>query len=152
MSVYRTLRVNSQLDELLHSPNDYANFEFLAWTQYTFNVTVAIMLFCSWIKVCERKCTRRPWPSLQIFKYISFNNTMNQLAMTLSRSAKDVGGFAIMFFIFFFAYAQLGYLLFGTQVRWPMKSAAHTHTITDRGVQHVLHGLVHTLAHDPRRF
>ncbi len=53
----------------------------------------------------------------QIFKYISFNKTMTQLSATLNRSAKDVGGFAIMFFIFFFAYAQLGYLLFGTQVR-----------------------------------
>lgn len=30
--------------------------------------------------------------------------------------AKDVGGFTVMFFIVFFAFAQLGYLLFGTQV------------------------------------
>lgn len=30
--------------------------------------------------------------------------------------AKDVAGFAVMFFIVFFAFAQLGYLLFGTQV------------------------------------
>jgi hypothetical protein len=41
---------------------------------------------------------------------------MNQLSMTLSRSAKDIGGFSIIFFIVFFAYAQLGYLLFGSQV------------------------------------
>jgi len=54
---------------------------------------------------------------LQIFKYISFNKTMNQLSSTLSRCAKDVGGFAVMFFIFFFAYAQLGYLLFGSQIQ-----------------------------------
>ena len=30
--------------------------------------------------------------------------------------AKDVAGFGVMFFIIFFAFAQLGYLLFGTQV------------------------------------
>ena len=30
--------------------------------------------------------------------------------------AGDVLGFAVMFFIVFFAFAQLGYLLFGTQV------------------------------------
>lgn len=54
--------------------------------------------------------------SLQIFKYISFNKTMTQLSSTLARCAKDILGFAIMFFIVFFAYAQLGYLLFGTQV------------------------------------
>ena len=36
--------------------------------------------------------------------------------MTLTRSANDVLGFAIFFFIFFFGFAQLGYMLFGTQV------------------------------------
>ncbi|PIO23463.1 hypothetical protein AB205_0175910, partial [Aquarana catesbeiana] len=53
---------------------------------------------------------------IMIFKYISFNKTMTQLSSTLARCAKDILGFAIMFFIVFFAYAQLGYLLFGTQV------------------------------------
>lgn len=42
---------------------------------------------------------------------------MTQLSSTLSRCAMDIAGFAIMFFIVFFAFAQLGYLLFGTQVR-----------------------------------
>ena len=41
---------------------------------------------------------------------------MTQLSSTLGRCAKDVLGFAIMFYIVFFAYAQLGYLLFGSQV------------------------------------
>jgi diacylglycerol kinase len=41
---------------------------------------------------------------------------MTQLSMTLSRCAKDVAGFAIMFFIVFLAFAQLGYLIFGSQV------------------------------------
>nr|XP_020638305.1 polycystic kidney disease 2-like 2 protein isoform X2 [Pogona vitticeps] len=53
---------------------------------------------------------------LLIFKFISFNKTMTQLSSTLSRCAKDIIGFAIMFFIIFFAYAQLGYLVFGSQV------------------------------------
>lgn len=52
----------------------------------------------------------------QVFKYISINKTMTQLSSTLGRCAKDILGFAIMFFIVFFAYAQLGYLLFGTEV------------------------------------
>jgi hypothetical protein len=30
--------------------------------------------------------------------------------------AKDVGGFSVMFFIVFFAFAQLGYILFGASV------------------------------------
>ena len=52
----------------------------------------------------------------QVFKYISFNKTMTQLSTTLSRCAKDLLGFFIMFFIVFLAFTQLGYLLFGTQV------------------------------------
>ncbi|MEQ2196305.1 TRP-like ion channel Pkd2 [Xenoophorus captivus] len=53
---------------------------------------------------------------LILFKFISFNKTMNQLSTTMSRCAKDLVGFAIMFFIIFLAYAQLAYLVFGTQV------------------------------------
>ncbi|XP_054424386.1 polycystin-2-like protein 2 [Pteronotus mesoamericanus] len=53
---------------------------------------------------------------LMIFKFISFNKTMSQLSSTLSRCIKDIVGFAIMFFIILFAYAQLGFLLFGSQV------------------------------------
>lgn len=41
---------------------------------------------------------------------------MSQLSSTMSRCAKDLVGFAIMFFIIFLAYAQLAYLVFGTQV------------------------------------
>lgn len=41
---------------------------------------------------------------------------MSQLSNTMSRCAKDLVGFAIMFFIIFLAYAQLAYLVFGTQV------------------------------------
>ena len=60
------------------------------------------------------------WPfSLfpQIFKYISFNKTMTQLSSTLGRCAKDLAGFFVMFLIIFLAFTQLGYLLFGTQVK-----------------------------------
>jgi len=41
---------------------------------------------------------------------------MTQLSATLSKCVKDIVGFAIMFYIVFFAYAQLGYLLFGSTV------------------------------------
>jgi diacylglycerol kinase len=33
-----------------------------------------------------------------------------------SQAAKDLGGFSVMFFIIYFAFAQLGYLIFGIQV------------------------------------
>lgn len=42
---------------------------------------------------------------------------MTQLSSTLGSCAKDLAGFAIMFFIVFFSFAQLGYLAFGTQAK-----------------------------------
>lgn len=62
---------------------------------------VAITIFFCWIK---------------LFKYISFNRTLKQLQETLSRCAFDITGFLIMFMIIFIAYAQLGYLIFGSVV------------------------------------
>uniref|UniRef100_A0A8D0XYL2 Polycystin-2-like protein 1 n=1 Tax=Sus scrofa TaxID=9823 RepID=A0A8D0XYL2_PIG len=99
--IFRTLEVNRLIGKLLQQPNTYADFEFLAFWQTQYNNMNAVNLFFAWIK---------------IFKYISFNKTMTQLSSTLARCAKDILGFAVMFFIVFFAYAQLGYLLFGTQV------------------------------------
>ncbi|MBN3295903.1 PK2L1 protein, partial [Amia calva] len=101
-NVFRTIEVNILLEKLLEQPAIYADFEFLAFWQTQYNNMNAVNLFFAWIK---------------IFKYISFNKTMTQLSSTLARCAKDILGFAIMFFIVFFAYAQLGYLLFGTEVQ-----------------------------------
>ncbi|XP_015203008.2 polycystin-2-like protein 1 [Lepisosteus oculatus] len=101
-NAFRTIKVNSLLGKLLEQPDIYADFEFLAFWQTQYNNMNAVNLFFAWIK---------------IFKYISFNKTMTQLSSTLARCAKDILGFAIMFFIVFFAYAQLGYLLFGTEVQ-----------------------------------
>nr|XP_046213675.1 LOW QUALITY PROTEIN: polycystic kidney disease 2-like 1 protein [Oncorhynchus gorbuscha] len=101
-NVFRTIKVDKLLGKLLEQPGIYADFEFLAFWQTQYNNMNAVNLFFAWIKV---------------FKYISFNKTMTQLSSTLGRCAKDIMGFAIMFFIVFFAYAQLGYLLFGTEVK-----------------------------------
>ncbi|MEQ2236306.1 Polycystic kidney disease 2-like 1 protein [Ilyodon furcidens] len=100
-NIFRTIKVDNLLGSLLEQPDIYADFEFLAFWQTQYNNMNAVNLFFAWIK---------------IFKYISFNKTMTQLSTTLGRCAKDILGFAIMFFIVFFAYAQLGYLLFGTEV------------------------------------
>ena len=66
-----------------------------------FKSFIAICVFFSWVK---------------LFKYITFNKTMTQLASTLDRCGGDIAGFGVMFFIVFFAFAELGYLLFGTQL------------------------------------
>ncbi|XP_078059807.1 polycystin-2 [Mustelus asterias] len=101
INLYRTLIVRELLGELLENQNSYPNLESLAYWQIQFNNMAAVVVFFAWIK---------------IFKFISFNKTMTQLSSTMSRCAKDVLGFAIMFFIVFLAYAQLAYLVFGTQV------------------------------------
>ncbi|VDK26506.1 unnamed protein product [Anisakis simplex] len=77
------------------------NLSQLAELQENFNDALAVLLIFAWIKT---------------MKYISFNKTMTQLTATLERSAKDIGGFSVMFFIFFLAYAQFGFLAFGTQI------------------------------------
>ncbi|XP_078267422.1 polycystin-2-like protein 2 [Rhinoraja longicauda] len=100
-NIYRTIKVSLLLTHLLKNSNSYPNLYFLAYWQNRYNIIIAFTVFIAWIK---------------IFKYISFNMTMAQLATTLSRCAKGIIGFAIMFFIVFFGYAQLGYLIFGTQV------------------------------------
>jgi hypothetical protein len=100
-NIYRQVQVDTLLDGLLANQGQYNDFTFLCYWQYQFNIIISITIFLSWIKV---------------FKYISFNKTMTQLSETLAKCARDISGFAIMFFIIFFAYAQLGYLTFGIQV------------------------------------
>eukprot|EP00095_Tigriopus_kingsejongensis_P002369 maker-scaffold579_size130606-snap-gene-0.31 protein:Tk02369 transcript:maker-scaffold579_size130606-snap-gene-0.31-mRNA-1 annotation:"pkd2 " len=102
LNLYTNVVVEAKLQDLLAEPDQYADFTSLgSWSKQN-NNAVAICVFFAWIK---------------LFKYISFNKTMTQLSSTLSRCAKDVAGFGVMFFIVFFAFAQLGYLLFGTQVK-----------------------------------
>ncbi|XP_061439044.1 polycystin-2 isoform X2 [Rhineura floridana] len=101
INIYRTSTVDRLLKELLENQNCFPNFEPLAYWQTQFNNIAAVTMFFVWMK---------------LFKFISFNRTMSQLSTTMSRCAKDVLGFAIMFFIIFIAYAQLAYLVFGTQV------------------------------------
>ena len=54
--------------------------------------------------------------SIKLFKYLTFNKTMSQLAGTLTRSAPDLGAFFIMFFIMFTAFAQWAMLIFGAKL------------------------------------
>uniref|UniRef100_A0A7N6BW39 Polycystin-2 n=1 Tax=Anabas testudineus TaxID=64144 RepID=A0A7N6BW39_ANATE len=101
MNITRTAMVGNLLKGLLENHTAHPSFETLANLQVQFNNVAAVIVFFSWVK---------------LFKFINFNKTMSQLSSTMSRCAKDLVGFAIMFFIIFLAYAQLAYLVFGTQV------------------------------------
>ncbi|KAH0510594.1 Polycystin-2 [Microtus ochrogaster] len=100
INIYRMSNVEGLL-RFLEDQNTFPNFEHVAYWQIQFNNIAAVNVFLVWIK---------------LFKFISFNRTMSQLSTTMSRCAKDLFGFTIMFFIVFLAYAQLAYLVFGTQV------------------------------------
>lgn len=101
MNIYRQVSVSKKLNSLLDNEDQFISFDFLCYVQTQFNNSIAFIVFLSWIK---------------IFKYTSFNKTMTQLSMTLSRCAADVAGFGVMFLIIFLAFAQLGYLFFGSRV------------------------------------
>ncbi|NXH14048.1 PK2L2 protein, partial [Bucco capensis] len=100
-NIYCTAKVSLLMEKLLSDTHVYPDFYFLAFWQVLYNDMIAVTFFFAWIK---------------IFKYISLNQTMRQLSSTLSRCARNIIGFTIMFFIIFLAYAQLAYLIFGSQV------------------------------------
>ena len=98
---YMLYFVTVKIYELMDLPFDFADFSSLSALAKWANYLASFNIFVAWLKV---------------FKYLSFNKTMNQLSGTLSKCAKELGGFTVMFFIIFFAFAELGYLVFGTQV------------------------------------
>ncbi|NXU75077.1 PK2L2 protein, partial [Oreotrochilus melanogaster] len=100
-NIYRTVQVSLLMEELLSNNYVYPDFYFLAYWQVLYDNMIAVTIFFAWLK---------------IFKYINLSKTMTQLSSTLSHCAKDIIGFATIFFIVFFAYAQLGYLVFGSHV------------------------------------
>ncbi|KNC20607.1 hypothetical protein FF38_00431 [Lucilia cuprina] len=80
-------------------PHEFVSIDYICYWNLLYIDMMGICVFLVWIK---------------IFKYISFNKTMWQFSTTLKRCAKDLFGFAVMFFIVFLAYAQLGLLIFGS--------------------------------------
>ncbi|VDP85309.1 unnamed protein product [Echinostoma caproni] len=84
-NIYRTIKVNELLDDLLQNPDQFANFQLLSIWQVNFNYGIAVTTFLAWMK---------------IFKYISFNKTMTQLSSTLGNCAKDLAGFAVIYTLF----------------------------------------------------
>uniref|UniRef100_A0A1B6L2A3 Uncharacterized protein n=1 Tax=Graphocephala atropunctata TaxID=36148 RepID=A0A1B6L2A3_9HEMI len=55
--------------------------------------------------------------AIKVLKYLNFNHSMHQMQTTLSKATKDIACFSVIFFIVFVTFAQLGHLLFGSQVQ-----------------------------------
>ena len=69
-NIYKYFVVNGLLKGLLAQPDIYADFNFLAKWSKVFQNSSGLALFAAWIKV---------------FKFISFNKTMAQLAGTITK-------------------------------------------------------------------
>ena len=52
--------------------------------------------------------------TLKFINMLKFNRRMGMLTDTIKLAAKDMKAFVITFFIYFFAFSQLAYLLFGS--------------------------------------
>ena len=75
ITVYTDIVVKQLLKPLLAEPTLHGDFTTLAyWTEVQNNV-FAVNVFFAWLKV---------------FKYISFNRTMQQLSTTIARSEKNL--------------------------------------------------------------
>ncbi|PIC31593.1 hypothetical protein B9Z55_012242 [Caenorhabditis nigoni] len=101
LSMKRTKTATNRVNSVIENGLTNAPFDDVTSAENAYLNIKAVVVFIAWVKV---------------FKFISVNKTMSQLSSTLTRSAKDIGGFAVMFAVFFFAFAQFGYLCFGTQI------------------------------------
>ncbi|CAI2352289.1 unnamed protein product [Caenorhabditis sp. 36 PRJEB53466] len=101
LSIHRTKIATNRVNSVMENGLTNAPFDDVTSAENAFLNIKSCVVFIAWVKV---------------FKFISVNKTMSQLSSTLTRSAKDIGGFAVMFAVFFFAFAQFGYLCFGTQI------------------------------------
>ena len=54
-NIYRTIRVNATLSDLLSNPNEYSNFERLSYWEMQFNYAIGVLVFLVWIKVSTWK-------------------------------------------------------------------------------------------------
>lgn len=101
MQIYANYVVHGLLKPLLAEPTEFGDFTQLGQLADYSTWIFGLNVFFVWIKV---------------FKYISFNKTMNILSNTLSRCAVDLLVFGFMFQIVMIAFVQFAYLVFGAKL------------------------------------
>lgn len=82
-------------------PRTFNNFDLISFMQLMFLDCLGFCTFLVWVR---------------ILKFMQFNKTLINFGNTLANCAKDVFGFGFMFLIVFIAYAQLGFILFGSEI------------------------------------
>ncbi|TGZ63352.1 hypothetical protein CRM22_006965 [Opisthorchis felineus] len=100
-TIYCTVTAYEVMTNMLKDINAHPHFDQLS---YWYGHWVRATALCVFFVV------------IKIFKYVNFDRSLGQLTKTLGTAAFDMIGFMIMFCIIFFAFAQLGYLAFGTSI------------------------------------
>lgn len=100
-SIFRIVHIDKKISTFVDNRKKFVNFDVISFWQVMFLDALGVCMFLIWIRM---------------LKYVTFSRTMLQFGNTLSRCAKDVAGFGFMFLIVFVAYAQLGFMLFGSEI------------------------------------
>lgn len=79
--------------------NAYVSFENLAFYDFFSNTTLSILVFLLLVRISR------------IFGY---SGKINEMAAVITSSAGDLAGFCVIFSVTYFAYVQLGTMLFGS--------------------------------------
>ncbi|XP_049821676.1 polycystic kidney disease 2-like 1 protein isoform X2 [Aethina tumida] len=99
-SIQVYLTANKVLKNIAEHPGQYGNLEDVVSKKIQHLRLDAIVLWFAYMK---------------LFKYLcAINEFLGQIQIALNKTVKNVCGFSFMFFLIFTAYAQLGYLLFGS--------------------------------------
>jgi hypothetical protein len=81
--------------------SEYVNFVTIAVWDGVYSAILALVVFLS---------------TLKFLRMLKFNRRLSILTATVSRANQDLKSFVITFFIYFFSFAMLAYLLFGTSL------------------------------------
>ncbi|XP_050302328.1 polycystic kidney disease 2-like 2 protein [Anthonomus grandis grandis] len=98
---YLRVKAKTYIEEANEHPSQYGNLEEIRLIYQAVQISGAVLLFFVYLRT---------------FKFLNFNRRMAQLNNTIKRCAMDILGFCVMFFVAYFAYAELGYLVFGSEV------------------------------------
>uniref|UniRef100_A0A1B6DKV8 EF-hand domain-containing protein n=1 Tax=Clastoptera arizonana TaxID=38151 RepID=A0A1B6DKV8_9HEMI len=99
--VYNNLYISNNLMPLIESDDTHQCFDALLYLEDAVQNLIAFIVFLNWIK---------------LLKYLAFNHSLYLMQTTIRRATKDILCFSVIFFTVFIAFAQLGHLLFGSQV------------------------------------
>lgn len=100
--IFRTVYIKEKIKKLEQmAVQEFVSFDLISFWHVMFIDALGVCIFLIWIRM---------------LKFIKFNRTMLQFVKTLAKCARDVAGFGFMFLIVFVAYAQLGNVLFGSEI------------------------------------